>query len=376
LALRQIFVQRDDVAIMGSNAESWLQSILKTIPGGLVLLDAEWRVRWCNKVFLEWSAGFLDDGVVPLGQSLQNGGNGNSNGGNGNGDGLEPEPLDNLDSLQASDIKQKAFADYFPSEQHFDLFRENAEYSLKRGHAARTEVSLQFGEEPRITFWGEVHLTECHPDLPASYILYLNDKSSEWEIKRELEARLASQSYLKKGIQDFLLRFNAEGELIYQNPAAEKLTFPGTQITAIFSKVDDNPIGGIWSAFKSGQNTEAEIPASKFKQAGSNVYIAWSFKRLVTDEGDFDGASAIGHDITEQHLMSALVKRAGLTQRESEVLRYVADGYTNLNISALLGISESGVKFHLRNIFQKTSVGSRTELISLILPSSPSSLDS
>ena len=53
---------------------------------------------------------------------------------------------------------------------------------------------------------------------------------------------------------------------------------------------------------------------------------------------------------------------AGVTRGEHRVLSYVADGYTNKQIARALGCSESVIKFHLRNLFRKLKVASRTAL--------------
>jgi len=52
---------------------------------------------------------------------------------------------------------------------------------------------------------------------------------------------------------------------------------------------------------------------------------------------------------------------AGLTEREQEILRLVAQGLANKEIAYRLGISQNTVKVHLRNIFSKTNLQSRTE---------------
>lgn len=54
-----------------------------------------------------------------------------------------------------------------------------------------------------------------------------------------------------------------------------------------------------------------------------------------------------------------------LAPRELEVLQYLVAGQRNRTIASTLGISENTVKFHVRNLFKKLDVGSRTEAIAL-----------
>ena len=54
-----------------------------------------------------------------------------------------------------------------------------------------------------------------------------------------------------------------------------------------------------------------------------------------------------------------------LAARELEVLQHLAAGQRNRTIASTLGISENTVKFHVRNLFRKLDVGSRTEAIAL-----------
>jgi DNA-binding NarL/FixJ family response regulator len=52
---------------------------------------------------------------------------------------------------------------------------------------------------------------------------------------------------------------------------------------------------------------------------------------------------------------------AELTRREMEILRLVAEGYSNCRLAKMLWVTEQTVKFHLSNIYRKLDVSNRTE---------------
>ena len=54
-----------------------------------------------------------------------------------------------------------------------------------------------------------------------------------------------------------------------------------------------------------------------------------------------------------------------LTDREQEVLGWLARGRVNKEIAASLGISERTVKFHVSSIFNKLGATNRTEAVTL-----------
>jgi DNA-binding NarL/FixJ family response regulator len=51
----------------------------------------------------------------------------------------------------------------------------------------------------------------------------------------------------------------------------------------------------------------------------------------------------------------------GLTPRELELLRRVAEGHSNAQLARMLWVTEQTVKFHLSNIYRKLNVSNRTE---------------
>lgn len=106
-------------------------------------------------------------------------------------------------------------------------------------------------------------------------------------------------------------------------------------------------------------------------QAGANGYVLKTAKteELIQAVHDvYDGKSALGPTVT-QKLMSNLFKRSEkttvepLTERELDVLRLAAKGFTNKSIGVQLNISDRTVQGHLAHIFAKLQANSRTEAV-------------
>jgi NarL family two-component system response regulator LiaR len=51
----------------------------------------------------------------------------------------------------------------------------------------------------------------------------------------------------------------------------------------------------------------------------------------------------------------------GLTRRELEILKLVAEGHSNAALARMLWVTEQTVKFHLSNVYRKIEVANRTE---------------
>jgi DNA-binding NarL/FixJ family response regulator len=58
---------------------------------------------------------------------------------------------------------------------------------------------------------------------------------------------------------------------------------------------------------------------------------------------------------------SASETPGGLTRRELEILRLVAEGHSNSQLARMLWVTEQTVKFHLSNVYRKIGVSNRTE---------------
>ena len=61
----------------------------------------------------------------------------------------------------------------------------------------------------------------------------------------------------------------------------------------------------------------------------------------------------------------------GLTHREAEILRLVAQGKTNKEIAAVLYVSPLTIRTHLEHIYEKLGVGNRAEAVARVLTTEP-----
>jgi DNA-binding NarL/FixJ family response regulator len=77
---------------------------------------------------------------------------------------------------------------------------------------------------------------------------------------------------------------------------------------------------------------------------------------------------AAGRDFLPLHLANKLAERklhASLSERETDVLRLTAEGKTNKEIAAALGLGDSSVKTYLARIFIKLGATDRTQAVTI-----------
>ncbi len=106
--------------------------------------------------------------------------------------------------------------------------------------------------------------------------------------------------------------------------------------------------------------TRADAPG----QAETTKYI-----RHDDTLGELVGAviSTAGEDHLVEHIHSKSEALKNLTKRERQILKLVADGLSNRQISVDMEITERTVKYHISNILRKLDLFSRTEAAILFL---------
>ncbi len=105
-------------------------------------------------------------------------------------------------------------------------------------------------------------------------------------------------------------------------------------------------------------------------QAGANGYL---LKRSSPDQileaimevsqGGAPMSSQIARKVVQSFQTNGLSheEQANLTQREEEILGYLVKGFANKEIADALSISVETIRVHLKNIYEKLHVRSRTE---------------
>ena len=106
--------------------------------------------------------------------------------------------------------------------------------------------------------------------------------------------------------------------------------------------------------------------AQRALKAGAQAYVLKGLVRteiLNTIRVVYEGERRVQADVATE--IAKHTADAALTTREIEVLRLVASGHANKEISAHLSINEETTKTHIKNILAKLGAKDRTHAVSL-----------
>jgi len=113
---------------------------------------------------------------------------------------------------------------------------------------------------------------------------------------------------------------------------------------------------------------DGDVQALRALKAGAAAYLLKSSLRrelIDTIRDVHAGRKHIAASMAEKIAVHAIDER--LSDRESAILRLVADGCQNKQIARRLAISEQTVKAHLKSIFSKLDVSDRTHAVTVAL---------
>lgn len=111
-------------------------------------------------------------------------------------------------------------------------------------------------------------------------------------------------------------------------------------------------------------DTQADIVAAM--GAGATGYLLKDAPSETVQQAVLDAAArkpVLSPSVTAQMMKRFVSPATTLTARETEILRELASGATNRDLSRVLFISEATVKTHLVHIYDKLGVENRTQAV-------------
>jgi DNA-binding NarL/FixJ family response regulator len=111
-----------------------------------------------------------------------------------------------------------------------------------------------------------------------------------------------------------------------------------------------------------------DVQALRALKAGAAGYLLKSMLRkelLETIRTVHRGGKHIPADVSQE--IAVHLADDALSDRETEVLRWVAEGYSNKLVARQLGVSEETVKHHLRGILSKLGANDRTHAVTIAI---------
>lgn len=207
----------------------------------------------------------------------------------------------------------------------------------------------------------QLHLARCNPGLDAAWSVLLRDEREIAELRHRISERDRSHSFLQANTSDLIVRTDESFRITWRNENAAVLFAEGATLPELVS-------GDSMSPFLSEQRlARFEVALQCREGARPLFFLRGIARRLVDEQGHPMGLSLLLRDDSERFRFSRFCATHALSAREEEVVEYLVKGYSNLNIASILGLSESGVKFHVRNVFSRAKVATRTELMALLL---------
>ncbi|MEL7346585.1 MAG: response regulator transcription factor [Pseudomonadota bacterium] len=155
-----------------------------------------------------------------------------------------------------------------------------------------------------------------------------------------------------------VMTFSEAGRMEWATPRAQELAgtyvqppSPGARLVADWTgRIVDQPVSAV---------RPLDLPEASGSPGGVSLfYLGRTTSGALLTRVSPRQAEAPGDE---------LAKRLGLTNREGEVLSWLADGKANRDIASILGVSPRTVNKHLEQIYAKLHVENRTAAVAVAL---------
>ena len=168
----------------------------------------------------------------------------------------------------------------------------------------------------------------------------------DYTVAAAVETAMFADAWCAKGDIDLVLMdvVMKDGSSGLDAAARIKASYPGIKVIVVTSMPD--PL-----FLKRARN--ASVDSFWYKEVESEPMLRVMDRTMAGEQIWPDSAPQV---------QLGLAKSTDLTDREMDVLRLLAEGLTDREISDRLILALPTVRFHVRNLISKTGYGSRTEL--------------
>lgn len=129
-------------------------------------------------------------------------------------------------------------------------------------------------------------------------------------------------------------------------------SMPGVKVLVLSNYLDDEKVFGALRAGAKGYILK-ETGSQEVRQAVRNVY-----------QGKAALDPAVQRKLVDQLVGSSVsLPENELTEREREVLRLMARGFTNPQIASQMSVAEGTVRYHVSNVLRKLGLENRTQAV-------------
>ncbi len=297
----------------------WLETLLSVISEGVAFLDGDWKVSWASEEFARL---FRYDGEIK---------------GRGIGSLIE----------------------------EWDLLAPGIRFALLEQGETRVSHSVHLIRSSGSKAPAQISVARPRKGVSAAWVMSIRETSELEELKQELEDRRKSYSFIRGYTSDLIVRTDHDLRVTWCNERAEAGFREGELLAEI---INDESLANIREFLDGGdEESRSGVSLRSVPGAHSAFHLKGILRRLTDEEGKYVGLSMILADDSENQRFEMLAEKLEMTVREREVIGYLLQGYSNLNIATILGLSESGIKFHIRNVFGRAKVSSRTELMAMLI---------
>lgn len=309
---------RPPAAGKASAERPWLESIVSCVPHGLALIDAAGLVVWSNRELADI-----------LGQTR------------------------GLKGTSMGDLVE-------------DWVGILASLSMVLAHEPRMTCAVILRTRDAERMPAVLTAARCAPGVAAAWSLHVEVTQELEVVRRQLSDRERSYSFLRANISDMIVRTDSGFGVTWRNESASAYFPVGTALADLVSVASLGRLTAM-AAAASCDERRVDIEIESRPNSRPMFFLKGTARRLVDDAGEFAGIAMIVRDHSENRRLAMLSARLSMTPREEEIIDYLLQGYSNLNIATILGLSESGVKFHIRNVFGRAQVSTRTELMAMVM---------